>query len=280
MERRYEARLALMLAQAEVSPESMDGLLERLQSFVEPFSNSLTYPGQRRHAAEYMTGLLSKLERKTGEAIAYLHDQERQALQKFVGFVSWDHRPMLDTLARQVGEDLGEPDGVIVFDPSAFVKKGTKSVGVARQWCGRLGKVDNCQVGIFMALVSRKGHALVNTRLYLPHEWTKLASRCKAAGVPKEVNFQTRHQLALQMLEESGKHLPHGWVSGDDEIGRSSGFRGELRARGERYLLCVPSNTLVRDLDVPAPEYSGRGRHPLSPFRRLDRWREALPESA
>ncbi len=78
---------------------------------------------------------MSKLERKTGEAIAYLHNQERQALQKFVGFVSWDHRPMLDTLARQVGDELGEPDAVIVFDPSAFVKKGTKSVGVARQWC-------------------------------------------------------------------------------------------------------------------------------------------------
>ena len=187
---------------------------------------------------------------------------------------------MLDTLARQVGEDLGEADGVIVFDPSALVKKGTKSVGVARQWFGRLSKVDNCQVGILMALVSRKGHALVNTRLYLPHEWTKLASRCKAAGIPKQVKFQTRHEPALQMLDESGKHLAHRWVSGDEEMGRSCCFRGELRARGERYLLCVPSNTLVRDLDVTPPAYSGHGRHRMSPFLRLDRWREALPESA
>ncbi len=280
MERRYEVRLAQMLAQAEVSPELVRGLLKRLEAFAEPFAKSLAQPGQRRHAAEYMTGLLSKLERKTGEAIAYLHDQERQALQKFVGFVSWDHKPMLDTLARQVGEDLGEPDAVIVFDPSAFAKKGTKSVGVARQWCGRLGKVDNCQVGVFLALVSRKGHALVNTRLYLPHEWTKSRGRCKAAGVPKAVKFQTRHQLALQMLHESGKPLPHGWVAGDDEMGRSSAFRGELRAGGERYLLCVPSNTLVRDLDVPPPQYSGRGRYPMSPFLRLDRWNAALPESA
>ncbi len=280
MERRYEVRLAQMLAQAEVSPESMRGLLKRLETFAEPFAKSLAQPGQRRHAAEYMTGLLSKLERKTGEAIAYLHDQERQALQKFVGFVSWDHQPMLDTLARQVGEDLGEPDAVIVFDPSAFVKKGTQSVGVGRQWCGRLGKVDNCQVGVFMALVSRKGHALVNTRLYLPHGWTKSRRRCKAAGVPKAVKFQTRHQLALQMLDESGKHLPHGWVAGDDEMGRSSAFRGGLRAAGERYLLCVPSNTLVRDPDAPPPGYPGRGRYPMSPFLRLDRWRAALPESA
>src|SRR5208337_1130423 len=217
MERRYELRLEQMLAQAEVSPELMQGLLKRLDAFAEPFAKSLTEPGQQRHAAEYMAGLLSKLERKTGEAIAYLHDQERQGLQKFVGHVPWDHKPLLETLALQVGEDLGESDAVIVFDPSAFPKKGTKSVGVAQQWCGRLGKVDNCQVGVFMAYVSGKGHTLVNTRLYLHKEWTKDRARCKAAGVPKEVKFRTRHQLALEMLDECGKRLPHSWVAGDDE---------------------------------------------------------------
>ena len=82
------------------------------------------------------------------------------------------------------------------------------------------------------------------------------------------------------MLDESGKHLPHGWVAGDDEMGRSSDFRRKLQGRGERYLLCVPSNTLVRDLDAPPPEYAGRGRRPRSPFLRLDRWRASLPESA
>jgi SRSO17 transposase len=280
MERRYEVRLEQMLAQAEVDPEVMRGLLKRLEAFTEPFAMSLAQPEQRRHAAEYMAGLLSKLERKTGEAIAYLHDQERQALQKFVGFVPWDHKPLLATLASQVGKDLGEPDAVIVFDPSAFPKKGIKSVGVARQWCGRLGKVDNCQVGIFMAYVSRKGQTLVNTRLYLPEDWTKLRSRCKAAGVPKEVKFRTRHQLALEMLDESGKQLPHGWVAGDDEMGRSSRFRRELQSRTERYLLAVPSNTLVRDLDIPLPESSGRGRRPMSPFLRMDRWRGALTEDS
>lgn len=280
MERRYELRLEQMLAQTEVSPELMQGLLKRLDAFAAPFAKSLAEPEQQRHATEYMTGLLSKLERKTGEAIAYLHDQERQGLQKFVGHVPWDHKPLLETLARQVGEDLGVPDAVIVFDPSAFPKKGTKSVGVARQWCGRLGKVENCQVGVFMAYVSEKGHVLVNTRLYLPKEWTKDRTRCKAAGVPKEIKFRTRHQLALEMLDECGKQLPHGWVAGDDEMGRPSGFRRELQDRGERYLLAVPSNTLIRDLDVPPPEYSGRGRRPMSPFMRLDRWRAALPEDA
>ena len=280
MEQRYKVRLEEMLAQAEVSPELIQGLLERLETFVEPFAKSLDQPEQRRHAAEYITGLLSKLPRKSTEAIAYLHDHDRQGLQNFVGSVPWDNKPLLATLAAQVGEDLGEPDGVIVFDPSAFVKKGTKSVGVIRQWCGRFGKVENCQVGVFMAYVSRKEHALVNARLYLPKEWAKDRARRKEAGVPKEVKFRTRHQQALEMLDESGKALPHGWVAGDDEMGRPSGFRGKLRTRGERYLLGVPSNTLVRDLDVASPEYSGRGRHPMSPFLRLDRWKSALPEDA
>jgi len=280
MERRYELRLVQMLAQAEVAPELMRGLLERLKTFVEPFAMSLDQPEQRRHAAEYMTGLLSKLPRKSGEAIAYLHDHRRQGLQNFVGQVPWDDQPLLATLARQVGQEIGEPDAVIVFDPSAFAKKGTKSVGVARQWCGRLGKVENCQVGVYMAYVSRKGHALVDKRLYLPKEWTKDKGRRKEAGVPKEVKLRTRHHLALEMLGECGEALPHSWVTGDDEMGRPSGFRRDLRELGERYLLGVPSNLLVRDLEVPPPEYSGRGRHPMSPFLRLDRWSAALPEDA
>lgn len=162
MERCYELQLERMLAQAEVPPEVTEGLLTRLEAFVLPFTAALAEPEQRRHTVAYLTGLLSKLERKTAEGIAYLHDRERQGLQKFIGDVPWGHQPLLVTLARQVGADLGESDGVIVFDPSAFAKKGTKSVGVARQWCGRLGKVENCQVGVYMAYASRKEHAIVN----------------------------------------------------------------------------------------------------------------------
>ena len=105
------------------------GVLPRLETFVKPFVEHLSAPEHRRHAAEYVTGLMSKLERKTGAGIAYLLDQERQGIQKFIGEVPWDHQPMLKTLAAQVGRELGEPDGVIVFDPSGFPKKGTKSVG-------------------------------------------------------------------------------------------------------------------------------------------------------
>jgi SRSO17 transposase len=280
MDRRFDARMKEMLAQAEVAPELIDGFLSRLEVFVEPFAAPLEEPEQQRHTVEYLTGLLSKLKHKTGEGIAYLLDQERQGIQKFIGQVPWEDSALLKTLATQVGEDLGERDGVIVFDPSAFAKKGTKSVGVARQWCGRLGKLENCQVGIYMAYASRKEHAIVNRRLYLPEEWTKDRGRCKAAGVPGTTKFRTRHELALEMLDEHGSLLPHAWVTGDDEMGRPLSFRQELSSRGEWYLLAVPSNTRVRDIDAPPPEYSGRGKHPMNPFVRVDRWCGLLPAAS
>jgi hypothetical protein len=126
------------------------------------------------------------LQRKNMEMIAYLHDQDRQPLQKFIGQVEWGYRPLLGELVRQVGAKLGEADGVLVFDPSAFPKQGRNSVGVARQWCGRLGKTDNCQLGIFMGYVTRKEHALVNFRLFMPKEWSRdKARREKCSGTDR-----------------------------------------------------------------------------------------------
>ena len=280
MERRFESRLDEMMGQAEVPPELLRGLLPRVTLFLEPFLQSLSGREQKQHATVYTTGLMSGLEHKTGEGIAYLYDQDRQGIQKFVGQMPWDHQPLLHTLVVQVGIELGESDGVIVFDPSAFPKKGDKSVGVGKQWCGRLGKIENCQVGVYMAYVTQNEHALVNTRLYLPEEWAKDRRRRKEAGVPTSIKFCTRHQLALEMLSECGGELPHTWIAGDDEMGRPSGFRLELRALGERYLLAVPSNTLIRDIDAPPPEYSGRGPHPKNPFIRVDDWCAKLPEDA
>ncbi|MBX3435516.1 MAG: IS701 family transposase [Pirellulales bacterium] len=280
MERRFAERKEAMLAECEVSPQVFAGVAERLAKFVEPFAALLRQPAQREHAADYVGGLLSDLERKNVESIAYRCDQDRRDLQHFVGCAPWDHRPLMTELARQVGAELGEDDGVVVFDPSAFPKKGTKSVGAQRQWCGRLGKVDNCQVAVYLAYVSRIDHALVNCRLYLPKEWAKDRARRKAAGVPKEVRFQTRHAQALAMLAECGDSLPHAWIAGDDEMGRSGGFRRDLHGLGEHYLLAVPCDTLIRDLDAPTPEYGGRGRLRKTPFQRVDQWRDALAEEA
>jgi SRSO17 transposase len=280
MERRFQERLEELIGDAEVPRRLLRGVLPRLEEFLRPFTVGLCSPEQRSNARDYVQGLLSDLDSKTAESIAYLHDRERQGLQKFLGQADWEHTPLITELASQIGTELGEPDAVLVFDPSAFAKKGTQSVGVARQWCGRLGKVENCQVGVYLGYVSRQGHALVDVRLYLPREWTNDRKRLKKAGVPKDVRFQTRHELALQMLDEHGAALPHGGIAGDDEMGRCSWFRQELRQRHERYLLAVPSNTLVRDLTAPAPPYSGHGRRPQVPFVRADRWCAALPESA
>src|SRR5947207_247320 len=260
MQRRFRVRLDELLEDAEVPPGLLRGVLPRLETFLEPFVASLSRAEQRHNAQHYVQGLLSDLNDKNAEAIAYLHDQQRQALQKFLGQSLWDHDPLLDELSRQVGVELGEPEGVLVLDPSAFPKKGTESVGVQRQWCGRLGKKDNCQVGVYLGYVSRQEHALVDFRLYLPKEWAGDRKRRQKAGVPKDVRFRTRHELALEMLDERGAALPHGWIAGDDEMGRCSWFRQELRSRSECYLLAVPSNTLVQDLLAPEPPYSGRGR--------------------
>ena len=280
MEPRFRIRLDELHEDAEVPLGLLRGVLPRLETFLEPFVASLSRAEQRCNAQHYVQGLLSDLDDKNAEAIAYLHDQERQALQKFLGQSPWEHGPLLDELVRRVGVELGEADGVLVLDPSAFPKKGTASVGVGRQWCGRLGKVDNCQVGIYLGYVSRREHALVDVRLYLPQEWAKDRSRRQQAGVPKETRFRTRHQLALEMLDQRGALLPHAWVTGDDEMGRSSWFRKELRRRGECYLLAVPSNTQVRDLAAPSPPAPGRGRPRLAPFGGVDDWARALAAQA
>jgi len=280
MERRFELRLEELLEDAVLDPRIPEGMLDRLERFVEPFAARLTSSEQRQHTWEYVAGLVSDVKRKNSETIAYLHDQDRQAMQKFMGHSPWDDPPLIGELAQQVGMDLGESDGVLVFDPSAFKKQGKDSVGVARQWCGRLGKIDNCQVGIYLGYVSRKEHALVDVRLYLNKDWAKDKRRRKKCGVPGEIRFRTRHALALEMLAEQGTTLPHAWIAGDGEMGRSSAFRRDLRALGERYLLAVPSNTLVRDLEAQPPAYRGRGPRPQVPFVRVDRWREALGEDA
>ena len=272
MERRFAVRYEELMAEAEVKPQALEGVLDRLKDFVQPYAATLKHAAQREHAERYVAGMVSNVKRKNIETIAYLYEQDRQPLQKFIGQNPWDDRPLIGELVRQVGATLGEADGVLVFDPSGVVKQGKGSVGVARQWCGRVGKIDNCQVGIYMGYVTRKEHALVDARLYMPKEWTKDRQRCKRAGVPKELRFRTRHELVLEMLREHRAMLPHAWVTGDDEMGRNGGFRDELHAMHERYLLAVPSNTLVRDLDAAPPPYGGAGQPSKAPFQRADSW--------
>jgi SRSO17 transposase len=156
MERRSQARLDELLDDAEVRLGSLRGLLPRLEAFLGPFVESLCRTEQRTSARHHVGGLLSDLKSKGAESIAYLHDRERQGLQKFIGQAAWGHEPLVSELARQVGQALGRPDGVPAFDPSASPKKGDRSVGVQRQWRGRLGKVENRQVGVFLGHASHR----------------------------------------------------------------------------------------------------------------------------
>jgi SRSO17 transposase len=280
MERRFEVRKQEILAECELDPRVLKGMLLRLGTFLVPFAEHLLEPEQGEHARTYIEGLLSDLRRKSAEMIAYQHDQDRKNLQHFLGVSDWDHRPLLRQLVQEVGRQIGRADGVLVFDPSAFPKHGKRSVGVARQWCGRLGKTENCQVAVCLGYVSSEEHALVDMRLYLPKEWTQNWKRCRAAGVPKGVRFQTRHELSREMLLEHRGTLLHAWVAGDDEMGRPGHFRRELAHLDEQYLLAVPSNTTIRDLTAAAPPYSGRGRRPKPPPIAVRDWCTALPADA
>ena len=135
------------------------------------------------------------------------------------------------TAARTSARNWPTPDGVVVIDPSAFPKKGTESCGVGRQWCGRLGKVDNCQVGVFLAYAAAAGYAPLDRRLYLPEDWADDTARREKCHVPPEVKFQEKWRIALDLLDRSLPGLPHGWIAGDDEFGRASEFRAQLRLR-------------------------------------------------
>ena len=280
MEGSFEDRKKELERECKLPNEVMVSAANRLEAFMQPFLKNYRRHEQQTYATSVVRGLCSDLEHKNCESIAYLFGMDRKTIQHFVGESEWDDRCLREELARQVGEQLGESDGVLVFDPSAFPKSGPQSVGVARQWCGRLGKLDNCQVGVYLAYVSAKGHALVDTQLYLPQEWTTDKPRMKRAGVPRNRRrHRTRHELCLELLDQHAARLPHRWITGDDELGRPADFRRKLRDRGEHYLLAVPCNTTIRDLEIPAPEYSGNGRPAKRPSRRVDRWIcERLPE--
>jgi SRSO17 transposase len=269
-----------VLCDCLVSPDVLTQMVDRLGEFVVPYQHALETEASGRHVHLYLQGLLSHLKRKNVEKIASLVDVERQVIQDFIGTASWDHRPLITVLVRQVAERLGEPDGIIAFDPSSFPKRGTHSVGVKRQWCGHRGKVDNCQVGVFMGYVSAHDHALLDFRLSLPQEWARDEQRRQACHVPPEVQYHTRHEQCLEMLDTWGDQVPHGWVTGDDELGRQTRFRRALRERGERYVLGVPCTTTIRDLEAPLPAYAGRGRRPKAPWQSVMAWRRGLDVEA
>jgi SRSO17 transposase len=266
-----------LLQKTSIDMPTVRGCGQHLTDFLDRYLPLFGRAEPQQHARLAIEGRLGGLQRKTTEPIAREANVPRRALQRFVGAGEWDDDDVLAELRRQVGEKLGDPNGVLIIDPSSFPKKGNDSCGVQRQWCGRLGKTDNCQVGVFLAYAAAKGHALVDRRLYLPKCWAEDRDLRKKCHVPARAKQQTSWEIALDLLERN-RDVPHAWVTADDEFGRPVEFRRALRQRGEAYVLDVPCNTLVRDLDEPVRRRGRRGpRKP--PFRRADAWAKRQPEN-
>jgi SRSO17 transposase len=200
-------------------------------------------PEARARAAAYLRGLLAEVERKNGwqlaERAGYAHPR---GIQRVLDRYAWDADAVRDDLRAYVVAELGDPRAVLVVDETGFPKQGTRSAGVARQYCGTLGKRANCQVGVFLGYASPKGHVGLDRALCLPQEWTDDRVRCRAAGVPDDVAFRTKPALARELVERAlDAGVPAAWVAGDEVYGADSKFRFPLEARGQAYVLAVRS---------------------------------------
>jgi SRSO17 transposase len=207
--------------------------------------------GHRFHRAEargrakrYLAGLLERVERKNGWQLAeHLGEAGPQGVQRLLNAADWDVDAVRDDLRSYVSEHLGDPAGVLIVDETGFLKKGTKSVGVQRQYSGTAGRIENCQIGVFLGYASSQGRAFLDRELYLPQEWAWDHERRGEAGVPDAVTFATKPQLAQQMLARAfAAGVPAAWVSGDEIYGDDGALRHWLVAGNHSYVLAVSSH--------------------------------------
>ena len=262
----------------------MEGVYEGLQEFHAYFAPVFGRKQWRERGGQYLQGLLVQSgERRNAENLSETVGASPRVLQRFLTEAGWDDDAVISRLQEYLGPRLDDPQGVWVLDGSDFPKQGMKSAGVARQYCGALGKIANCQAGVFLAHVGPKGRALVDKRLYLPEEWTGDVERCQAAGVPEDRReYQSKTALALEMVEraQARGHLEAQWVAGDSAFGMSPTFRDGLAAAGMRYVLDVRPDMTVWPLELAwtDPPYQGNGR-PRKP-RLRDGQRQTMQERA
>jgi SRSO17 transposase len=243
-------------------------MAEELVSYHALFHDLFLRSEQRQWSEFYLRGQLSQIDRKTVEPMVLaLRGPDAaaiRAVQQFLGEGAWSDDPILERHQSLVGDTLGESDGIVIFDGSGFPKQGTNSVGVARQYCGVLGKVANCQVGAFAAYASRCGYTFLDRRLYLPEHWLtdshdELRKKC---GVPAEVVFRTEPELAIEMLHAlvERNRVPFQWVAADEHYGMNPKFLDAVAALGKWYFAEVPCSTKVW---VKAPQLEPVGQGPL-----------------
>ncbi|MCA1729724.1 MAG: IS701 family transposase [Actinobacteria bacterium] len=218
-------------------PEALEELHARLAS-------RFRRPEVRERVRRYLAGLLGRVERKNSWQMAeQMGEMGPQGAQRLLNATRWDAHAVRDDLREYVIEHLGDEDsGVLIVDETGFLKKGKKSVGVARQYTGTAGKKENCQVGVFLAYASKKGAAFVDRSLYLPREWSEDVQRRAEAGVPQKVRFATKGELAKEMLRRAFEaQIPARWVVADTVYGTARGLRGWLEEQECSYVLAVPA---------------------------------------
>jgi SRSO17 transposase len=265
-----------------MTPKDLRQALPLFEEFGERFAALLgddrRTASRKQRAEAYLRGLLLDADStKTAEAIALKVQgapSQVRMTQVFLGQSGWADEPLRQELVRWVDQELGSDAGTLIVDESGVPKCGDKSVGVARQYCGATGKIDNCQVGVYLAYASAAGHTLLDEQLYLPEEWARDAERRTTAGVPEGVVFRTKPELALELLRGMGPKVRHGWVTFDEGYGKDPELLSGLEELGERYIGEVPKTCRgwLRRPKVQGPHAGPSGR------RRKARVRPGEPE--
>lgn len=254
------ADLALVLCCDDDSPVvddeavSCSDLLDwsiEFESLTDRVSSLFVHPKSRMHSRQYLEGLLAPIERKNSWTIAeHAGEKEPKAMQRFLNLASWDADTLRDVNREYAIENLGDPDGILIADPTGFAKKGKKSAGVQRQYSGTLGRVDNCQIGTFLAYVNSMGdRVLIDRELYVPeNSWLSDQQRCAEAGIPPDLEFMTRSEQVATMVERTAQAgLPFRWFTADEEFGQNPGLRDYLENAAIAYVMAIPKNTQFTD---------------------------------
>jgi len=232
-----------------IGKEDISQFIEEFRGFHSQFADCFSREEPRENFFQYMAGQMSHLERKSIEPIAVnVEDAKVRAMQHFISDVIWDETRIVSRYHVMAMEDLGDADGVLIFDESGFVKKGNDSIGVARQYCGSIGKVENCQMGVFAAYASRHGYCFLNNRLFLPEKWfgEEYAIRRNKCKLPEDISFKTKPQLGVEMFEGIVQEavIPFRYVVADTVYGNSPEFIEAVdKTPGVTYMVSLPLDT-------------------------------------